>query len=83
MNQKSIQIISIRDHPFKTSALFGGGGGGGGLKNHENFADVLNGWSLRQVQTEACVCCRPCNPSKWEADFEDDLRSGGLLHFTA
>ena len=26
----------------------------------------------------AGVCCRPCNPSKWE----DDLRSKGLLYFT-
>ena len=27
--------------------------------------------------------CAPCNPSKWEANFEDDLRLRGLLQFTA
>ena len=49
-----------RDHPFKTSAFFRGGGVKNlsnlptdsskklptvGVKNCENFADILNGWS--------------------------------------
>ena len=36
---------------------------------------------LIYVIKRAGVCCRPCNPSKWEADFCGS-RSRGLLHFT-
>ena len=51
-----MNVLYIRDHPFKTSAFFRGGGvkkfdkfaNGRGVrvKNREKLADVLNEWSL-------------------------------------